>query len=209
MLACHLALFLLHPLAPEPGDRPARPPLTVRLLASPAPTADREEGLSLPAPILAGGETPTFRVPPPVIVIRGEPAGRREPPVIALRKAPAPAEAAPHGPPAVAKAATTALGQSDPLAALKAAISRAVQAAVVYPPSARRSRRDGRTRLRFTFSNGRVGDIAVASSSGFPPFDNAAIQAVRRAVMPPVPAGLATRELGMLVWVRFRLVQDD
>ncbi len=60
-----------------------------------------------------------------------------------------------------------------------AAIQRRVQAALVYPPLARRRRIEGTALLAFEIgADGRARRVAVASSSGFAVLDRAALRAV-------------------------------
>jgi len=60
-----------------------------------------------------------------------------------------------------------------------AAIQRRVQAALVYPPLARRRRSEGTALLAFEIgADGRARGVAVAHSSGFAALDRAALRAV-------------------------------
>ena len=85
------------------------------------------------------------------------------------------------------------------------ALREAIQAAVRYPEAARLMRLQGRTLVRFAFRDGHASAIRVATSSGIPPLDEAAIAAVRNAPYPPTPAALAGRALTFEIWVRFHL----
>jgi protein TonB len=63
-----------------------------------------------------------------------------------------------------------------------AAIQRRVQAALVYPPLARRRRTEGTARVAFEIgADGRARAVAVASSSGFATLDRAALRALHAA----------------------------
>ncbi len=63
-----------------------------------------------------------------------------------------------------------------------AAIQRRVQAALVYPPLARRRRTEGTALLAFEVgADGRARRVALANSSGFAALDRAALRAVHAA----------------------------
>ncbi len=86
---------------------------------------------------------------------------------------------------------------------------RAVQRAVAYPMAARMARETGRTQVRFVLRGGHVSDVAVVRSSGFPLLDRAAVAAVHGAGYPPPPAALQGRDMRFVVWVAFRLREED
>jgi len=114
--------------------------------------------------------------------------------------------------PAVAKASATSVSArvpGDELAGLEARIRQAVQDAATYPASARMMRLEGRTQVRFDYTDGAVGAANVATSSRFAMLDRAALAAVRRAALPHAPAGIGARTLPLLVWVDFRLIRED
>ncbi len=94
------------------------------------------------------------------------------------------------------------------LPALEARIDAAVQRAAVLPAAAGRQHRQGRTRLRFTYLDGTVRDVSVVASSLSRILDNAALAAVRDAIIPSAPPKLRGRRLDLLVWINFRLGPD-
>ena len=130
------------------------------------------------------------------------------------------------GPPARREAAAPALQQAGGMAGgtaapaapggvpaellgtLEARIHGAVQAAVIYPASARMARRTGSAQIAFGFADGVVSNVALAVSSGSPAIDAAALAAVRRAAMPRAPAQIGGAVLALRVWVRFSLATD-
>jgi protein TonB len=97
----------------------------------------------------------------------------------------------------------------DVLAGLEARIRQAVQEAAIYPASARAMHLEGRTQVRFDYTDGAVNAAGVASSSTSPMLDRAALAAVRAAALPRAPAEIGARRLPLLVWVEFRLVRQD
>ena len=155
----------------------------------------------LPAPALRQAGPPALReVGPPALREVGPPA-RRE------AAAPAPQQA---GGMAGRTAAPAAPGgvPADLLGTLEARIHGAVQAAVIYPASARMARREGSAQIAFAFADGVVRNVALAVSSGSPAIDAAALAAVRRAAMPRAPAQIGGAVLALRVWVRFSLATD-
>lgn len=95
------------------------------------------------------------------------------------------------------------------LSGLESRIGRAVQEAAIYPASARLMHVQGRTQVRFDYSDGSAAMLAVATSSTSPILDRAALAAVRNAALPRAPASIGGRKLPVLVWVDFHLVQQD
>ena len=87
----------------------------------------------------------------------------------------------------------------------KGAVKAAVQAAVVYPASARMAHVAGRTKVAFNYLDGQVSNLSVVTSSGSGILDAAAKRAVEAAAYPAPPAGFAGKVLQFEVWVRFFL----
>ena len=81
----------------------------------------------------------------------------------------------------------------------------AVQAAVVYPASARMAHVVGKTKVAFSYRDGQVSNPSVVVSSGSSMLDAAARRAVEAASYPAPPAGFAGKVLQFEVWVRFFL----
>ena len=96
---------------------------------------------------------------------------------------------------------------ADALAGFAGQVQRAVQAAAVYPPVARRMNVQGRVQVSFAFESGTVSSVAVARASQSSMLDRAAQAAVRNAAYPRAPGPVA-RRLPMMVWVDFSLRPD-
>ena len=91
----------------------------------------------------------------------------------------------------------------------EAQIRQAVQDAAAYPASARLLRREGSAQVRFDYDRGTIEQAAVAQTSHVAALDTAAVAAVTRAVIPDPPAELGPQRRTMLVWVQFRLMQEE
>jgi protein TonB len=92
------------------------------------------------------------------------PGAIADPPVVAARSAPG----------------EDVVPQRPSLDERLAAIQRRVQAALAYPPLARRRRSEGTALLAFEIgADGRARGVAVAHSSGFAALDREALRAVR------------------------------
>ncbi len=87
----------------------------------------------------------------------------------------------------------------------KGAVKAAVQAAMVYPASARMAHVGGKTKVAFSYQDGRVSNLSIVASSGSSMLDAAAKRAVEAASYPPPPAEFAGKPLQFEVWVRFFL----
>ncbi len=95
------------------------------------------------------------------------------------------------------------------LAAWEAQVHQAVQDALIYPNAARLMHREGRTRVRFEYGHGGVFSVSVAESSGVAVLDQAALAAVTRAAIPPVPPEFFGQTRSLILWVRFSLTAED
>lgn len=94
----------------------------------------------------------------------------------------------------------------------KGAVKAAVQAAVVYPASARMAHVAGRAKVAFNYLDGQVSNLSIVISSGSSMLDAAAKRAVEAASYPAPPAGFAGKVLQFEVWVRFvlnRSLEDE
>jgi periplasmic protein TonB len=87
----------------------------------------------------------------------------------------------------------------------KGEVKAAVQAAMVYPASARMAHVTGKAKVAFNYQDGRVDNPRVVVSSGSSMLDAAARRAVEAAAYPAPPAGFAGKPLQFEVWVRFFL----
>ena len=179
-----LRLDLIPPPAPVVRER-SRP--------AEAPAAETPPPPQKPPPFTP--REAVSQVPPPADV-EPLPAPPRPAPVQPRTEAPQPrAEAAAPAPAPAASTAPTPAFQRQVLAALDRAKR--------YPPAARARREQGTAVVAFTMSrSGRVLSAGVQASSGSPALDRAALETVRRARLPRVPAELSD-PLRLVVPVEF------
>jgi protein TonB len=115
---------------------------------------------------------------------------------------PVPAFVAPEPPRAVAPVPVAVAAPPAPAPILPPDVDAATAARSppVYPVESRRRREQGTVRLRVIITpEGRVKEVAVASSSGFDRLDQAALDAVRHwRFRPGTQAGLAVEAVGFL-----------
>jgi protein TonB len=78
-----------------------------------------------------------------------------------------------------------------------------VQAALAYPAAARIANEEGQARVAFDYFDGRVTNITLVRSSGFPVLDRAALATVAAAQYPGPPAELQHRFVHLSVLVTF------
>jgi len=200
-------------------DPPPPPSFAMVMAAPPAPPPVAEQTLDV-AKLAAATQVTATRLSAPMPLtlapsVHGE--------IYASRRKVAAAAAPPGPPPQPAPAPRTVTAPAAPtpshpdaapvshdmLLGLEARIRQAVQDAAVYPASARVMHLEGRTQVRFDYTDGSVGGADVATSSSSPMLDRAALAAVRRAALPRAPAAIGARRLALLVWVDFRLVRQD
>lgn len=168
--------------------------------------------LTFPAPVDKPVAPPKKEPPPPKVVQHKAPPKPREEKEIVPE--PKIAEAKPAEPAAPVTVPVKPVVQAKPAPAatvsdsFKGAVRAAVQAAVVYPPSARMAHIVGKTKVAFRYQDGRVDNSSVVTSSGFNTLDAAAIRAVEAAAYPAPPAEFAGKPLQFEVWVRFFLSES-
>jgi TonB family protein len=80
-------------------------------------------------------------------------------------------------------------------------VNAAIQAAVVCPLAAQNMNMSGRTRIQFKLQDALASDSSVATISGKPMLDTAALAAVQAAKYPTPPAELAGQLRAMMVTV--------
>jgi protein TonB len=85
--------------------------------------------------------------------------------------------------------------------AYSARVNAAIQAAVVCPLAAQNMNMSGRTRVQFKLQDTIASDLGVATGSGKPMLDTAALAAVKGAKYPMPPTELAGQLRAMLVTV--------
>lgn len=227
-IACLGALPALLLLAEAflPPDPPPRPKLAVHLVAltpppPPPPPETAPPPAALEAVVPVGPKPgvlvvrrPIPRAPEPrhpLARIR-PPARRHSPmPVPVMRPVapiidPSSASFAPA--PAAAATAPPAAPTADEHLRLEARIRAAVQAALVYPASARMMDEAGTARVAFDYRDRIVSHVRLAGSAGSALLDRAAIETVRRAEM-PAPGALAGTTLQLVMEINFRSVTED
>lgn len=187
---------------PAPQTQPKQPePL-------PTPVQTRPEPLVVPPP-------PVLREPLPEPVAPASEVRSEPPPVQPTRVAPTP-QPPPPAPQATARADAIAPPPARPTqlpldsGALKAfgeVLAQAIGKRKDYPRLARIRNWQGTTELTLQIGpDGKLQDVHVGHSSGFPMLDAAAVQMVHNAApLPDVPEVLRGRELTMTVPVVFRL----
>ncbi|BBP01749.1 hypothetical protein SFSGTM_24570 [Sulfuriferula nivalis] len=88
-------------------------------------------------------------------------------------------------------------------ASFAAQLKAAIITARIYPAAARMMGTHGKTKLGFTFLDGVSSQIHIIKSSGSTMFDQAAIQAVTAAPVPPIPESLKGKRVNYEVEVVF------
>ncbi len=111
----------------------------------------------------------------------------------------APVTQTPPSPPPPASASAEAIDRFD------AQVRAAIQAAIIYPPTARMMKQQGRTKVAFRLVQGHAENPHILQSSGIPAIDAAAIAAVRDAAYPAPAAELTSKALEFAVFVEFNL----
>jgi protein TonB len=165
---------------PEPVKKEAPPP--------------KETPKEIPRPVQHRTAQPQHREEPVQQFVEPKPVAEAAP-VTLPSKPPEPPRPAPQQP---------AVSET-----FKDAVRAAVQAAVVYPPSARMAHIFGRTKMGFRYQNGQVSNPSVIVSSGYAMLDAAARRAVESASYPVPPAEFSGKPLQFEVWVNFTLSQQD
>jgi len=183
-----------HP-EPPPTPTPTRPepvvvapaPLVREPVPEPAPPVPDLRSETPPPPVAPAGVTPAPQPPP------------SEPQATAKAEAPA-------LPPAVVRQTQRPL-DTMALKAFGEVLAQAIGKRKDYPRLARTRNWQGTTEVTLQIGpDGKLQDVHVGHSSGFPVLDAAAIQMVHNAApLPEVPAVLRGRELTMTVPVVFKL----
>jgi len=192
------------PVSPPSSPAAAPSPRAVLAVSRPSSSSPSSRPRPAPAPVLAPQPAP---LPDPA-VSASSPAGstteRADAP-----SAPDPGAGRPAGESAGAAGAGHAEagpGRATEIDAYLAALQRAIQGSLVYPPAARRLRLSGLVRLRFSIAaDGRIerGSLAVTGGSEDEILRQGALDTIRRlGTVPPPPPG----PMGVEVPVNFFLV---
>jgi protein TonB len=231
--ALHGIQLILAPPAPKPTPAPRPPHRTAPASppAPPKPAVVRPPPRPMPPPVMPKPVAKPPPAHPPVIRrtvrpaphrVRRRPEIRRRPwryappEAIAPRYVPPPPEPAmprympmpperfPAPAPAPRPAAPARTATVTP--GYRALLSEWLEAHKYYPETARERGEEGLVLLRFRIDrSGRVLDCTVARSSGYADLDNAAVEMMRGAVLPPFPPSMPEQSLEIAVPIRFGL----
>jgi protein TonB len=183
-------------------------------LERPAPKHDQDDTPEIAMVEVPPTPTPPKPVPPPppppkvveppkvvpkVFHVLPRPAPMVVPPMVLPPEVIAP----PPPPPPPAPAVNTELVDR-----FQAEIHAAIQAAMVYPPTAKMMKQQGRAKVAFTLTHGHAEGAQVIQSSGVATIDTAALAAVRDAHYPAPPPELAGKPLSFAVFVVFSLASQ-
>jgi protein TonB len=189
---------------PEPTPTPPPPDEPVAAIEPPPPAPEA------PAPVV---EPPPPPAPP-------KPAVKHPPKPVVRRleqPQPNPAPAPTQSTPAAVAAPQTAYAptpvpapvpSSEVSPGYRALLSAWLESHKRYPDSARQRGEEGRAVLRFAVDrSGRVGDFAVAQSTGYPDLDASIEEMMRGALLPPFPASMTQPRIEVSVTIRFSLAR--
>lgn len=187
------------PAAPAP---PAPPAPTPPKPSPPPPPPEPKPEIKPPEPLPLEPPEPTPQPKPPPAPVTPAKAVSADPPVVAVPAAPATPHAGDNSATQPGPDDTSATGQPD----VQARAKYRHNPKPLYPLAARRRQQEGVVVLDVKVSaQGRVTEVTVAQSSGFPLLDEAALTAVRRWEFDPARKGEAAVDSEILVPVRFRL----
>jgi protein TonB len=190
---------------PPPTDHPTVVKLSLIAPAPPAPPAPKPPPPKPVVPPPPQPVAPPVPIPPPPprpavhhVFHRPPPPKPIVPPIVQPIVPPVvqPVEQTPPAP------AAPSAGELD---LFRAAMRAAVRRAAITPDAAAMAHEAGITRVSFTFLDGVPSDISIAASSGYPLLDDAAMQAVRDARYPAVPADMRGLAESVQVDVIFHL----
>jgi len=134
------------------------------------------------------------KVVPKIVHVIPRPAPMVVPPMVLPPEVTAP----PPPPPAPAV-------NAEAVDRFQAEVRAAIQAAIVYPPTARMMKQQGRAKVAFTLTHGHAEGAQLLQSSGVATIDTAALAAVRDANYPAPPPEMAGKPLSFAVFVVFSL----
>lgn len=186
---------------------PPAPPVRIALIAPPVP-----KPAALPKPVVKPVPRP---VPKKVVMPRPAPP-KPQPRVVVPKLQPLPpspvAARTPPPPPAPPKPISQPPPPPAPDPQVKDSylgrVKAAIQAAVRYPAAARMMGESGRVKVAFTLRGGAAEHVRVIVPGITAAFSDAALAAVRAAAIPAPPALLAGKNMGLTVWVEFKLHED-
>ena len=138
------------------------------------------------------------KVVPKVLHVVPRPAQTVVPPMVLPPEATTPPPPPPP-PPAV---------NADVVDRFQAEVRAAIQAAIIYPPTAKMMKQQGRAKVAFTLTHGHAEGAQIIQSSGVAAIDTAALAAVRDANYPAPPPEMAGKPLSFAVFVVFSLASQ-
>lgn len=128
----------------------------------------------------------------------------RPPPMVVPPMPPPPDVMSPPSPPTPPQPAVSA-GAVDKF---QTEVRAAIQAAIIYPATAKMMKQQGRAKVAFTLSHGHAEGAQIIESSGVASIDTAALAAVRDANYPAPPSEMAGKPLPFAVFVVFSLTSQ-
>jgi protein TonB len=183
-------------------------------LERPAPKHDQDDTAEIAMVEAPPAPAPAKPVPPPppppkvveppkvvpkVFHVLPRPAPMVVPPMVLPPEITSP----PPPPPPPAPAVNTELVDR-----FQAEVRAAIQAAIIYPPTAKMLKQQGRAKVAFTLTHGHAEGAQVIQSSGVATIDTAALAAVRDANYPAPPPEVAGKPLSFAVFVVFSLASQ-
>jgi protein TonB len=179
---------------------------TWHFLERPAPKHDQDDTTEIAmveAPATPAPPKPVPPPPPPKVVeppkvvpkifhVLPRPAPMVVPPMVLPPEVTAPPPPPPPPAPAV---------NAEVVDRFQAEVRAAIQAAIVYPPTARMMKQQGRAKVAFTLTHGHAEGAQVIQSSGVATIDTAALAAVRDANYPAPPPEMVGKPLSFAVFV--------
>ncbi|MEL7086482.1 MAG: energy transducer TonB, partial [Cyanobacteria bacterium J06597_1] len=200
------------PPPPEPVSEPAPEPPPPEPVSEQIPEPPPPEPVPEPVPAPPPPEPAPQPTATPEPVVRATPQPQFTPLIDAVQpeaatQAPVAPPSPPPAPPAPPEPSPT------PVAALPPAepdvLARPLRSALVppdYPSEARRQGREGVVLVRAKVTvDGRVSEVIIAQSSGYGPFDEAALDAVRKWRFEPAQRGETPIESWVVQPIRFNL----
>ncbi len=184
-------------------------------LERPAPKHDQDDATEIamveapptpapPKPVPRPPPPPPKAVEPPKVVpkifhVPPRPAPMVVPPMVLPPEITAPPPPPPPPAPAV---------NAEAVDRFQAEVRAAIQAAIVYPPTAKMMKQQGRAKVAFTLTHGHAEGAQLIQSSGVATIDIAALAAVRDANYPAPPPDMAGKPLSFAVFVVFSLTSQ-
>lgn len=209
-------LGLLNWFSGQPPKPPAlEPPMQISLVPAPVPPPPVPAAVIPPPPPVPDVQPPPQEPPP---VERPKPPPPPPPPHAHLKPIPKPIVTPPvaHEAPTIpvepvqeqVQPAPPPVPSASARATLEAQLRRAVEAALIYPASARMLGQHGAARVMFDYLDGQVSDIRLAGTSGYPILDQAALATVREAHYPQPPEDMLHQTLHLSILVEFKIKSE-